>query len=251
MIIINIRNEVNCKLLKIAVFDNEQNAKKLEDVLVNILFDKCEFGYEAYTNPLDALNMDFTKSFDFDIVFIEINADSFPGIEVARRMRESGVIKTEIIFMSTDDSFALYGYKLKIFDYLIKPIPIKTLAETLERYFCYFDSYDNDCFSFKISGAVQKIKLDDVFYFTSNGRKCIIVNKRGDIEFYSKLDEVEEQLDNENFIRTHQSYIVNIKCIKSLTKDGMTMNNGLFVPVSQRRYTEVKSKFMKYLEIDE
>ena len=72
-------------MLKIAVFDNKQNAKKLESVLVNILFDKCEFGYEAYTDPLTALNMDFTKDFDFDIVFIEISADSFPGIEIARR----------------------------------------------------------------------------------------------------------------------------------------------------------------------
>lgn len=238
-------------LLKIAVFDREQNARKLENILVNILFDKCEFGYEAYTDPLAALNMDFTQNFDFDIVFIEINADSFPGIEIARRMRESGVIKTEIIFMSSDDSFALYGYKLRIFDYLIKPIPIKTLAETLERYFCYFDSYEDECFSYKVSGTVQKIRLDDIFYFTSNGRKCIIVNKHGDCEFYSKLDEVEELIDSDDFIRTHQSYIVNIKCVKSLTKDGMTMSNGLFVPVSQRRYGEVKSKFMKYLEIEE
>ena len=238
-------------MLKIAVFDLEPNAKRLEDVLVNILFDKCEFGYEAYTDPLAALNMDFTKNFDFDIVFIEINADSFPGIEIAKRMRENGIIKTEIIFMSDDDSFALYGYKLRIFDYLLKPIPIKTLAETLERYFCYFESDGGSYFSYKVFGTVQKIRLDDIYYFTSSGRKCIVVSKHADCEFYSKLDEVVQQLDSEDFIRTHQSYIVNIRCIKSLTKDGLTMSNGLFVPVSQRRYSEVKSKFMKYLEIEE
>lgn len=238
-------------MLKIAVFDLESSARKFEDVLVNILFDKCEFGYEEYTNPKEALELDFNNEFDFDIAFIEINSQRFPGIEIAKRIRESGNIKTEIIFISDDDSFALYGYKLKVFDYLVKPIPIKTIAETLDRYFCYFESDEDNYYSFKVSGAVQKIRLDDIFYFTSSGRKCIIVNKRADCEFYSKLDEVETQLDNDIFIRVHQSYIVNIRFIKSLTKDGLTMNNGLFVPVSQRRHGEVKSKFMKYLEIEE
>lgn len=238
-------------MLKIAVFDSEPSARKLENVLVNILFDKCEFGYEAYTNPKAALEIDFTDGFDFDIVFLEINSQRFPGIEIAKKIRESGNIKSELVFISDDDSFALFGYKLKAFDYLIKPISVKTIAETLDRYFCYFESDADSYFSFKVSGAIQKIRFDDICYFTSNGRKCIIVNKRADCEFYSKLDEIETQLDADDFIRVHQSYIVNIRCIKSLTKDGMTMNNGLFVPVSQRRYSEVKSKFMKYLEIEE
>lgn len=238
-------------MLKIAVFDLEHSAEKFEDVLVNILFDKCEFGFEAYTNPKEALEIDFKNDFDFDIVFIEINSQRFPGIEIAKRIRESGNIKSEIIFVSDDDSFALYGYKLKVFDYLVKPIPIKTIAETLDRYFCYFESDEDNYFSFKVSGSIQKLRLDDIFYFTSNGRKCIVVNKRADCEFYSKLDEIETQLDADEFIRVHQSYIVNIRCIKSLTKDGLTMANGLFVPVSQRRHAEVKSKFMKYLEIEE
>ncbi len=238
-------------MLKIAVFDLKPSADRLEDVLVNILFDKCEFGYEAYTDPKAALQIDFGNGFDFDIVFAEINSQRFPGIEIAKKIRESGNIKTEIIFISDDDSFALFGYKLKVFDYLIKPIPIKAIAETLDRYFCYFESDADNYFSFKVSGAIQKIRFDDICYFTSNGRKCIIVNKRADCEFYAKLDEIETQLNADDFIRVHQSYIVNIRYIKSLTKDGMTMSNGLFVPVSQRRYSEVKSKLMKYLNIEE
>lgn len=237
-------------MLKIAAFDSEKSVNNLEEILVNILFDKCEFGFETYTSPAEALNLDFKNSFDFDIAFLEINSTRFPGIEIAKKIRESGNIKTEIIFISNDDSFALFGYKLKVFDYLIKPVPIKTIAETLDRYFCYYESDGDNYFSFKVSGAIQKVRLDDIFYFSSNGRKCTIVNKRSDCEFYAKLDEIEQKLDQDEFIRVHQSYIVKTSCIKSLTKDGLTMSNGLFVPVSQRRYGMVKSKFMKYLNIE-
>ena len=237
-------------MLKIAVFDLEQSIKGIENVLVNILFDRCEFGFEAYTKPNEALTLDFKNDFDFDIAFIEIDSNRFPGIEIAKKIRESGNIKTEIVLISTDDSFALYGYKLNAFDYLIKPIPIKTISESLDRYFCYYESDYVKYFSFKNYGAIQKIKLDDIYYFTSNGRKCTIINNRADCDFYAKLDDIESQLDENGFIRVHQSYIVNVRYIKGMTKDGITMNNGLFVPISQRRYSEAKSKFMKYLNID-
>ena len=238
-------------LLKIAVFDIEQSIKGIENVLVNILFDRCEFGFETYTKPNEALGLDFKNDFDFDIAFIEIDSNRFPGIEIAKKIRESGNIKTEIVFISSDDSFALYGYKLNVFDYFIKPIPIKTISETLDRYFCYYEADYVKYFSFKNYGAIQKIKLDDIYYFTSNGRKCTIINNSADCEFYAKLDDIESQLDENGFIRVHQSYIVNVRYIKGMTKDGITMNNGLFVPISQRRYSETKSKFMKYLNIDE
>ena len=238
-------------MLKVAVFDLENSADQLEDVLVHLLFDKCEFGYEAYTSMEAVMQIDFETDFRFDIVFIEVNADILPGIEIAKRIRETGNVHTEIIFTSTDDSYALFGYKLRVFDYLIKPIPIKTLSETIDRYFCYYASNTENYFTYKVSGAVQRMRLDDIYYFASSGRKCSIVNKGLDTEFYAKLDEVEHALDAEQFVRVHQSYIVQLKYIKSLTRDGLTMNNGLFVPVSQKRYADVKKQFMKYLEIEE
>lgn len=238
-------------MLKIAVFDSPASSEQLEDVLVRLLFDKCEFGYETYTSMADVVQIDFEHDFHFDIVFIEVNADVLPGIEIAKRIRETGNIRTEIVFTSTDDSYALFGYKLRAFDYLVKPIPIKALSETLDRYFCYCMADTESYFTYKVSGMAQRMRLDDIFYFMSSGRKCSIVNKSGDSEFYAKLDEVETRLDPEQFVRVHQSYIVQLKYIKSLTREGLTMNNGLFVPVSQKRYAGVKKQFMRYLEIEE
>ena len=238
-------------MLRIAVFDQKKSTEQLEDVLVRLLFDKCEFGYETYTSMEQVMEIDFEHDFQFDIVFIEVNADILPGIEIAKRIRETGNVHTEIILTSKDDSYALFGYKLRVFDYLIKPIPIKTLSETIDRFFCYSNADTESFFTYKTAGTVQKIRLDDIFYIMSNGRKCSIINKGADCEFYAKLDEVESRLDAEQFIRVHQSYIVQLKYIKSLTRDGLTMNNGLFVPVSQKRYVSVKKQFMQYLEIEE
>ena len=238
-------------MLKIAVFDLKTSTEQLEEILVRLLFDRCEFGYETYTSMDQVMEIDFEHDFDFDIVFIEVNADILPGIEIAKRIRETGNIRTEIIFTSKDASYALFGYKLRVFDYLIKPIPIKTLSETLDRFFCYNDADAESYFTYKVSGMIQKIRLDDIYYFMSSGRKCSIVNKGEDSEFYAKLDEVESRLDPEQFVRVHQSYIVHLKYVKSLTRDGLTMNNGLFVPVSQKRYAGAKKQFMQYLDIEE
>jgi DNA-binding LytR/AlgR family response regulator len=238
-------------MLKIAVFDTEANAAQLEQALIRLLFDRCEFGYEAYTDPRAASQIDFANGFPFDIAFIEVDAAVFPGVGIAEKIRESGNIHTEIVILSADDSYLLYGYKLHVFDYLIKPASIRQLSETIDRYFAFNEADEEKFFSFKVNGSVQRIRLDDVYYFMSTARKCSVIHRDGDSEFYAKLDEVEAQLDSEEFIRVHQSYIVRIRYIKSLTKDGLTMTNGLFVPISQRRYGSVKAKFMQFLNINE
>ena len=145
----------------------------------------------------------------------------------------------------------MYGYKLRVYDYLIKPIPIRTISETLDRYFCSSMADTESYFSFKVSGTAKRIRLDDIYYFMSSGRKCIIVNKGRDNEFYAKLNDVEQMVDPELFIRVHQSYIVQLKYIKELTRDGLMMMNDLFVPVSQKKYSGVKKQFMQYLGIEE
>ncbi len=236
-------------MLKIAVFDTASNADQLEEVLIRLLFDRCEFGFEAYTDPRDVAQIDFTNDFNFDIVFIEVDAEIFPGIEIAKKIRETGNIHTEIIILSADDSYVLYGYKLRVFDYLIKPAPIRLLSETIDRYFAYNEADIDKYFTYKVSGNVQRLRMDDIYYFMSEGRQCIAIHRDGDNRFYAKLKEVEPLLDPEDFIRVHQSYIVHLKYVKSLTKSGITLTNGLFVPISQSHYGAVKKKFMEYLNI--
>ena len=57
----------------------------------------------------------------------------------------------------------------------------------------------------------------------------VIHTKNEDYTFYGKLDQVERELDGKDFIRTHQSYLVNARKIKGVEKDSVELkNNGCY-----------------------
>ena len=65
-----------------------------------------------------------------------------------------------------------------------------------------------------------------------------------------KLDEVEKKL-KKNFLRTHQSFIVNLDKVKKLVNDGLLLYGGTIVPISRSRYKDVVGTVSRYLNIGE
>lgn len=49
------------------------------------------------------------------------------------------------------------------------------------------------------------------------------------------------------FIRCHRSYIVNLKYIKSITKDNVILESSIKIPISRGRYKEVNDTFINYI----
>ena len=72
----------------------------------------------------------------------------------------------------------------------------------------------------------------------------IIYTTKGEITFYGKLDDVQKELEQKDFIRTHQSFLVNALKIKSVKKDSAELLNGVTLPVSKSRATAVKEAYL-------
>jgi len=54
------------------------------------------------------------------------------------------------------------------------------------------------------------------------------------------------ELSEETFIRTHRSYVVNLKYIEKITKNECQLINQIKVPLSRNSYKEVNEKFISY-----
>ena len=61
---------------------------------------------------------------------------------------------------------------------------------------------------------------------------------------YGTLNTLESELAENNFIRIHQSYLVNAKHIKNVVRCKAILTNGVELSIPKARYTEVKKKFV-------
>jgi two-component system response regulator NreC len=68
-----------------------------------------------------------------DIVFLDIEMPGMNGFEVVHEVRSS-IVHTTFIFVTGYDQYTIKAIKNAAFDYLLKPIDIDELKESLERY---------------------------------------------------------------------------------------------------------------------
>lgn len=93
------------------------------------------------------------------------------------------------------------------------------------------------------------IKMVDIMYCKSDGRYTKFYLENGDVCMSSKnIGEYEDRvLDNGNFFRVHNSFIINMRFLRRIIKlDGNSceMQNGLVIPISKRRI-EAFNKYIK------
>ncbi|MCU4175131.1 LytR/AlgR family response regulator transcription factor [Carboxylicivirga sp. N1Y90] len=87
---------------------------------------------------------------------------------------------------------------------------------------------------------IHLIKVENILYCQSNNSYTTFFfnDNKETITVSVSIKKIEEQLCNNNFIRPHQSYLVNTLYIKSLSKisDGeLLLANGTYIPVSSRK----------------
>lgn len=213
--------------------DNESSINALSTMLQSI-FLKNDINAKVerfFTNPRELLA--YTKNNDVDILFLDIDLKAdMNGVELANKFRKQN--KTAyIIFLTAHFEFAMLAYKVKTFDYLIKPFSSAKLEETILR--LIDDAINNEKLYIKLGNGKHIIKQSDIFYIEKDQQKAIIHTPYSEIEVYTSFSNLMVCLP-ENFKRCHKSYIVNTEQISEInTKDNtLYINNKKTIPYSDR-----------------
>lgn len=194
---------------------------------------------------LAALEAGITR---YTAVFLDINMDGMDGIETAKKIR---AISREvfIVFVTAYISYSLEGYRLDVVRYLLKGdlnFPA-TVQECLDAIINKLNLAVEKVFDFR--EGRKKVELENLLYIESRLHKLefhVMENTMKVFTMYRKLDEVEDMLEGNCFVRIQKSYLVNLKYINSVSRYRAVLTDGLEIAVSRTKYTDVKDKFTQY-----
>lgn len=197
-----------------------------------------------------------------DLVFLDIQMPKLDGFEVA----ELAGNKTRYIFATAFDQYAIKAFDFHALDYLLKPFSQQRFDQAL-AYARTSLAAGGGAGDVAVANMVKeavarqrplgrvlirdgakvhvitcdKIEVieaqDDYVQIRSEGRNYL-KNQR--------MAELEEQLDGEQFMRIHRSWIVNIACvdrIEQATRDSYVavLRDGSKVPVSRSGYQKIRT----------
>ena len=179
------------------------------------------------------------------IAFLDIYMPGLNGIEVAKKIRETDNDMV-IIFTTSSPYHGLDGYSVKAFQYLVKPVHYTKLKETLDD--CIEIFADSLRYIEVIADKVPvRIPMKDIIYIEIMAHYGLIYTPAGIIKSRFTLDEMEKQLAGDAFLRTHRSFIVNMRYVKRVTDTDFLMKIGGPVPIRRTDKVKIKQSYMDFV----
>jgi len=227
--------------------DTEKDARALRLLIEKYFLEINCLGKIMLYESGDAFLDDFAadKINDVKIVFLDIFMPGTNGIDTARKLRETDK-KMVVIITTTSKNHGLEGYSVDALQYLVKPVNYPELKSVLEK--CAEKFADSLRFIEVLSDRLTvRIYLKDIMYIESFNTALHIHTVKDTIKTFLPISEIEKQLENSAFLRTHRSFIVNIPYIKDVAENDFILTDGALVPIRQNDKLAVKQAYMDYV----
>ncbi|BDD09605.1 DNA-binding response regulator [Fulvitalea axinellae] len=246
--------------VKTLIVDDEHLARTLlRDYVEKIpeleLAGICKNGLEA---------MEFIRNNKVDLVFLDIQMPNLTGVEMLDALSYQTKTFTErpfVVFTTAYSEYALKGYELDVFDYLLKPITfprfLKCASKVIEIKNTMskvpnqpaeqavqpsFVHTHQDYISIKADHKLFKVKLNDIVFIEGQREYVTFHTLKRKIMALASLKKLESDLPSGQFIRIHKSYIVSKDYIE--TMDGNMLEVGEHrLPVGQSYRSNVLQIF--------
>lgn len=236
-------------MLNIAICDDEEIiAEQIESFLLEIQNNiTVKMEIDVFYSS-DELITSLNNEVYYDLIYLDIKMPQKNGIEVAHIVREFNY-KTLLIFVSGYESYWKQLFEVETFRFITKPID----KQLFQNYFyAALDRIrvDDMYFDFTYKHRSYKISLFDIIYFESDTRYIIIHLINGNTKkFRGKLNDIEIKLINNkaNFMRIHQSYLVNFRHIQSMSRSQVKMVNEVILPISYENQKTIRIQFANLL----
>ena len=247
-------------------------AKKIKVIIVDDQIENIELlSYMLNKHIKDVEVVGFAKNLAKTIELIEDNEVDLLFLDIELSNGETGfdiISETEkykipTVFVTAFDSYGIEAVKNHVIDYLLKPIDIIELQKCIEFVRSKTNNFSevnkleetelvksiapNKMIAIPFVDQIKLLKQEDIMYLHSHGKYSTFVLGSGKEVMSSKnIGEYESMLDQNNFVRIHHSYIINLNFLDRIDKDaGMVcvLQNGAEIPISKRKKKELYTRF--------
>lgn len=235
-------------MLRAVIVDDEESGRTTMSELLKRFCPDVEIVGTA-DNPFNGI--DTIKEVKPDVVFLDVEMPGGTGFTV---LEAFGTLDFHVIFVTAYQQYAMKAIKFSALDYLLKPVDVQELQKAIQK----IQSQPKPSPQSIISHSASKphsdsiaVPVEDGLVFLnpvdilrcesdSNYTKCFLAN--GQKLLVSRtLKEFEELLSTHDFIRVHNSHLINIRFVSKYVrgKGGYAvMKDGSEIEVSPRKKEE-------------
>ncbi len=248
-------------MLTCLIIDDEQPCIDTLEVILKVKFSGLIKVLATTTKPKEAAAL--IQSLQPDLLFLDVEMPHMTGVELLRSL---DAVNFQVIFTTAHQQYALDAIKLNALDYLLKPISVEELSVAINKCISRKQQHGSDLINaflqqMKPGGAAVKriqIPSNDTTQFvpvneiirieSQSNYSNIYFTNRPKLLVSKTLKEFEDQLLPFDFIRIHNSHLINLEHVigyKNMDGGYLIMQGNEVIEISRRKKQEVLQRLNK------
>jgi len=166
------------------------------------------------------------RSKQIDLMFLDIQMPQITGIEFLRTLKKP----PKVVITTAYREYAVEGFELDVVDFLMKPITFERCMKSVNKYYqvaqeeimqvnngLESNPADKPFIYVKENKRVIKVYLNEIYYVEGLSEYVQIHTEKKKIITKTSMNNMDEKLSPEGFLRIHKSFIVSMAKIEAFT----------------------------------
>lgn len=204
------------------------------------------------------------------VVFLDIQMNDGTGFDILEKLSDiNGKVTSHVVFITAYEHYAIKAFRFSALDFLLKPVGPDELEKVIDKIRNVLEK-DNDYSHIDLllenirkkadnfkrialsnSDGIHLLDICDIMRCESDDNYTkFFVKNRKPILISKTLKEYEELLTEHDFVRIHQSHLINLAYVKSYVKKDngyVMMTDESQLPISQRKREQLQEILVRKL----
>lgn len=172
----------------------------------------------------DAISFLTNYKANYDIVFMDIEMPDLNGMDAAKKMRtldETAVL----IFVANMAQYAVNGYEVNAYDFIVKPFSYSNFAMKLQRALKFIDSKGGSKIYIPVDDGAMCLTSAEIIYAEIIKHKIIYHTTRGEYNSHGTLKKAESLINDPYFVKCNSCYLVNLRFVTAVVDHEVFLGN--------------------------
>lgn len=201
-------------MLRVAIVEDEKEYRDLlQEMLARFASEQSrEIQVTAFSDG-SKLVADYKK--EFDIILLDIEMPSLNGMEAAKKIR---IIDEDVVlvFITNMALYAIKGYEVDAFDFVLKPITYYTFSMRFARAVSRVRARGTKQICISLPDGIKKLDCRQIHYVEIQNRMLYYHTSEGCFGVRGTLKRVQEELEDFHFIKCNHWYLVNLRHVSEI-----------------------------------
>ena len=231
--------------MRIAICDDDLSLDKQLRQFIHETYRDIDMLIDIYNSGEQFLNKISSSKIIYDLVLLDIEMNEVSGLKVATELKKT-FSNTHIVFITSHDEFALTGYEVSAFRFLVKPIQAPKLLEAIAA--VKKQILDKRTIQVQDMDRQTILYVNDILYLEAQNKNVKIVLREQSLYDKNGIDFYTQCLVSDDFYRVHRSYLINFNYITFIEKLNVQMANGDLIPISRLRKKLFDEAFQSFVK---